>query len=128
MNWLGSNPLSLAAALVGTVLGVLLFGQLQAHGHELPLCVGVCAGLGCAVSNREVNLMRGLVVGTLAAWGGAAAHALYVAELPLWPGVTRFHADLDAARLALHFVSIVIAILTGGSSLRPESRARSVRG
>jgi len=126
MNWLGSNPLSLLAALVGAALGLLVFGQLHALVHELPLCVGVCAGLACAASTREINRMRGLVAGTLAAWAGAAAHVVYVARLPLWPGLAGFHQDLDPARLSSHVVSIVLAILIGGNSLRHESRARIV--
>jgi hypothetical protein len=126
MNWLGSNPLSLLSALGGAGLGLWVFGQLQALGHELPLCVGVCAGLACAASTREINLMRGLIAGTLAAWAGATAHVVYVARLPLWPGLAGFHTDLDTVRLSSHVFSIVLAVLIGGNSLRRESRARIV--
>jgi hypothetical protein len=126
VNWLGSNPRSLLGALLGAAFGCLVTGQLQRLGWELPLCVGVCAGLGCAASTTETNGMRGLVVGTLAAWAGAAAHVVYVARLPLWPGLARFHDDLSPLRLLLHTLSILLAILIGSASLRRESRARIV--
>ena len=121
MNWIGGSLRSHVAALIGSLLGFVLYEKLFTMGFELPWVIGLLAGLAAAAVSVDKSLMRGLLVGTLAVWVAACAQIVARPEshaLGLLTGLLRFHASLTLHRFALHAAGAAIAILAGGSSLR----------
>jgi len=126
VNWIGGSLRSHVAALIGSLVGFLLYQKLFAMGFELPWLIGLLTGLAAALVSVDKSLMRNLLVGTVAVWVAACAQVVARHELDtigLLTGLTRFHETLNLHRFALHAAGALIAVLVGGASwswgLRP---------
>jgi hypothetical protein len=127
MNWIAWDPRSYGGAFLGGILGVFLYGALQAQGMAFPWIVGLLMGLGCAAVTTERSSMRGIVLAIGAAWLSAFAQVHY--QPPpgthgLIEGLRAFHDTLEANTLWAHFASLFAAWFFGRTSFRSGARQR----
>jgi hypothetical protein len=86
--------------------------------------VGVSAGGCVAALSTDRSIMRGLIVGTLAVWTGAAAQVTYMAGMRPVAGLMQFHESLTLWRFSLHALCAVLAILFGATSFQRGAKTR----
>ncbi|HEY8078341.1 MAG TPA: hypothetical protein VIF62_29635 [Labilithrix sp.] len=117
MNWLGIDLRGFVGAMVGCVLGALLFVWLRARGVDLPPLVGLAAGFGAMAASRYASTTRGLVIGSIAVWACAIAEIRATPIGGLFSDIVSFHERLGALRLLGYVGCAVLAILLGSRGL-----------
>ncbi len=116
MNWFSISPRTVAAALIAAALGFVAYGVLLHRGVEAPWIFALATGVAASLGSRGKNLMRGLVVGTIAVWCAAAAQAYFrpiSAGEPVLRGLARFHETVTLGRLAAYAATAAIAVVLG---------------
>lgn len=116
MNWFSISGRTILVAAIAAALGFAAYGALLDRGLEAPWVIALATGVAAALASRGTNLMRGLVVGTLAVWCAAAAQVYFCpisAGDPVWRGLLRFHETLTPGRLVAYLATAAIAIVLG---------------
>jgi hypothetical protein len=127
VNWFSISGRTMLAATIAAALGFLAYGALLAHGLEAPWIVALLTGVAASLASRGKNLMRGLVVGTIAVWCAAAAQAHFLpiaAGEPVWLGLVHFHETVTPARLFAYLAAAVVAVGLGMRSPFAETQPR----
>ena len=127
MNWLAWDTRSYLGALIGGVIGFLLFGVLLDAGYFAPWIIGLLIGFGCAALTRESSPMRGGVLAMAAAWTMAAAQVTYApvaGHSGLVNGLMHFHETLTFGHLLLFLGGMLGAYLLGRRSLHRDAEER----
>lgn len=119
MNWLGAGLTSLAAALLGALVGALAHFEGRRHGIDLPFVVGITAGLAAALASTSKSGLRGMLVASLAVWTAALAEVLESPTDGIVTDIVRFNERLGFARGASYVGCAVVALVLA-SRARPR--------
>ncbi len=119
-DWFGWDARVMVGTLVGASLGAVGYAHLLRAGWEVPWVVGVFAGVGASLGARHEHALRGVIVGTFAAW--LAAYT----RIQVFPGerggilraVGQFHTSLSLGA-AMAFIGCgLVAGLLANTALR----------
>jgi hypothetical protein len=128
LDWIAFDARASFGALLGAAVGAGLYAALLPT-HEDVWLVGLALGVGTATFARDRSVIRGLVLGAVAAWASALAQCVWLplGEADSFLGeLASFHTTLDAERLAAH----AAGCLAGGwlAARSFFARARRVAG
>lgn len=122
MNWLGWSTRAFLCAVVGALLGAVLYDQALARSFDAPWLVGLGMGLGACAGAPDRSDLRGLLVATMSIWGAWAVQA----RVPPYSsaGLFGFHETLNARRFLAFVACAAAAFLLARTSIRSDARRR----
>lgn len=127
MNWLGAGLAGVFAAVLGAVVGALAHVEARRHGIDLPLVVGLVAGLAAAFVSIRRSGLRGVLVASLAIWAAALAEVIAEPSRGLLHDLFAFHERLAPGRAVAYAVTFVLTVYVASRARPAASPAACAR-